>query len=114
MIDMDLRSIARALGGSVCNGEVLAPGPGHSRVDKSLSVRLDRTAPDGFIVHSFANDDPIVCRDHVREKCGLPALGSNRNEPAEIKHAAPTRPVVDDRTIAAAALAAIKTAPPKQ
>jgi RecA-family ATPase len=114
MIDMDLRTIARALGGTVCNGEVLAPGPEHSRVDRSLSVRLDRTAPDGFIVHSFAKDDPIVCRDYVREKCGLPAFGSNRNDkPTEIKHAAPTRPVVDDSTIAAA-LAAIKTAPPKQ
>jgi RecA-family ATPase/5S rRNA maturation endonuclease (ribonuclease M5) len=114
MIDMDLRTIARALGGAVCNGEVLAPGPEHSRVDRSLSVRLDRTAPDGFIVHSFAKDDPIVCRDYVREKCGLPAFGSNRNDkPTEIKHAAPTRRVVDDSTIAAA-LAAIKTAPPKQ
>ena len=114
MIDMDLRTIARALGGTVCNGEVLAPGPEHSRVDRSLSVRLDRTAPDGFIVHSFAKDDPIVCRDYVREKCGLPAFGSNRNDkPTEVKHAAPTRQVVDDSTIAAA-LAAIKTAPPKQ
>jgi hypothetical protein len=114
MIYMDLRSIARALGGTVCNGEVLAPGPGHSRKDQSLSVKLNRAAPDGFIVHSFANDDPIVCKDYVREKCGLPAFGSNRNDkPTEIKHAAPTRPVVDDSTIAAA-LAAIKTAPPKQ
>jgi AAA domain len=113
MIDMDLRSIARALGGTVCNGEVLAPGPGHSRKDQSLSIKLDRAAPDGFIVHSFANDDPIVCKDYVREKCGLPTFGSNRNDkPTEIKHAAPTRPVVDDSTIATA-LAAIKTAPPK-
>src|SRR5262245_40831680 len=113
MVDMDLRSIARALGGDVRNGEVLAPGPGHAPKDRSLSVKLDRDAPDGFIVHSFAHDDPIVCRDYVREKCGLPAFGSNRHDkPTETKHTTPARQVVDDSTIAAA-LAAIKTASPK-
>src|SRR5262249_9100709 len=94
----------------VRTGEVLAPGPGHSPVDKSLSVKLDSAAPDGFIVHSFAHDDPIERRDYVREKCGLPAFGSNGNrKPAETKRAGPTRLVLDDATIAAA-LAAIKTA----
>jgi RecA-family ATPase len=108
-----LQSLAHALGGVVRNGEVLAPGPGHSPVDKSLSVKLDPAALDGFVVHSFAHDDPIECRDYVREKCGLPAFGSNGNrKPAEIKRAGPTRLVLDDATIAAA-LAAIKTAPPQ-
>ena len=41
---------------------MLAPGPGHSTADRSLSVKLDSGAPDGFIVNSFANDDPIACR----------------------------------------------------
>lgn len=96
----------------MCNGEVLAPGPGHSPIDKSLSVKLDPAAPDGFIVHSFANNDTIECRDYVREKCGLPAFRSNGSQkPAQIKRASPTRRVVDDATIAAA-LAAIKTTPP--
>jgi hypothetical protein len=67
-----INRIAEALGGEVSSGQVLAPGPGHSVQDRSLSVKLDDTAPDGFIVHSFAGDDPIACRDHVRRKFGAP------------------------------------------
>jgi putative DNA primase/helicase len=64
---LDLRQIAAALGGEVCGQQVLAPGPGHSRRDRSLSVRL---TADGFIVNSFAGDDPLVCKDHVRKQLG--------------------------------------------
>ena len=75
---VSLRQLARALGGDVGNGEVLAPGPGHSAGDRSLSVKLDSAAPDGFLVHSFAGDDPIVCRDYVRQKLGLPEFEPNK------------------------------------
>jgi putative DNA primase/helicase len=68
---MTVNRIAEALGGEVSGGQVLAPGPGHSAQDRSLSVKLDDTAPDGFLVHSFAGDDPVACRDHVRRKIGL-------------------------------------------
>src|SRR5215472_9058555 len=74
---MELKQIAAALGGEVHNGSVLAPGPGHSREDRSLSVKLDPNAPDGFLVHSFAGDDPIACKDYVRERCGLPTFAQN-------------------------------------
>jgi hypothetical protein len=70
---MDLRSIARALGGEVAGRQVIAPGPGHSRSDRSLSVKLDATAPDGFLVYSHAGDDWKDCRDYVRSRLGLPA-----------------------------------------
>jgi RecA-family ATPase len=73
----DLPTLARALGGEIRGNQILAPGPGHSAVDRSLAVKLDPAAPDGFFVHSFANDDLGVCRDYVREKCGLPAFKSN-------------------------------------
>jgi len=106
--NLTLQSLARALGGVVCNGEVLAPGPGHSPKDRSLSVKLDPTAQDGFVVHSFAGDDPLEARDYVREKCGLPAFRSNGGH----KPAAASRLVLDDATIAVA-LAAIRTMPPK-
>jgi RecA-family ATPase len=69
----DLQTIARLLGGVVNDGQVLAPGPDHSRADKSLSVKV---TPNGFVVNSFAGDDPIVCRDYVREKLGLPTFGN--------------------------------------
>jgi RecA-family ATPase len=35
-----------------------------------LSIKLDPTAPDGFVCHSFSGDDVLECRDHVRSKCG--------------------------------------------
>lgn len=69
---LDPAVVARALGGDVCGDEVLCPGPGHSNTDRSLSVRPDSAAADGFLVHSFADDDPILCRDFVRTKLGLP------------------------------------------
>jgi hypothetical protein len=37
-----------------------------------LSIRLDPTAPEGFLVYPFAaGDDPLACRDYVRERLGL-------------------------------------------
>ena len=66
-----LQQIARALGGEISGGQVLAPGPKHSANDRSLSIRLTDGEP-GYIVHSFAGDDPIVCKDYVRERLGQP------------------------------------------
>ena len=72
-IALDARSIARALGGDVVGrDQVAAPGPGHSRNDRSLSVRLSATAPDGFLVNSHAGDDWRDCRDHVKHALGMP------------------------------------------
>ena len=69
---LNLQQLAQALGGDISGGQVSAPGPGHSPKDRSLSVKLDASAPDGFVVNSFANDDPILCRDYVRQKLHLP------------------------------------------
>ena len=67
--------VAAALGGDVGGPfSILAPGPNHSPRDRSLSVMLSRAAPEGFVVHSFAGDDPIVCRDYVRQRLGLPSF----------------------------------------
>jgi putative DNA primase/helicase len=68
----DLRALARALGGEVSGRQVLAPGPGHRPQDRSLSIRLEPDARDGFVVYSFAGDDPLACKDYVRERLGLP------------------------------------------
>jgi hypothetical protein len=57
-----LASLAKALGGEVCRNQVLCPGPGHSPIDRSLSVRLVSGTPDGFLVHSFAGDDWKLCQ----------------------------------------------------
>lgn len=68
---MTLGDIARALQGQVSGQQVLAPGPGHSNRDRSLSVRLSVSSPDGFLVHSYAGDDWRSCRDHVASALGL-------------------------------------------
>ena len=72
MTALDLRVIARVLGGEVSGRRVLAPGPQHSPKDRSLCVSLAPAMPSGFLVHSFAGDDPIQCKDYVRARLGLP------------------------------------------
>ena len=69
---MRLYEMAKLLKGVVSNGEILCPGPNHSSEDKSLSIRLDEQNPNEFLVHSFAGDDPIECKDYVRRTLGLP------------------------------------------
>jgi Toprim domain-containing protein len=72
MTALGLRTIARALGGEISGRQILAPGPGHGRLDRSLSIRIEPSAPDDFLCYSFAGDDPIVCKDYVRQRLGLP------------------------------------------
>jgi RecA-family ATPase len=71
---LDLKTLRHTLGGELSGNRLLCPGPNHSAADRSLSVRLDNAAPDGFLVHSFAGDDPIICKDYIREKLGLPTF----------------------------------------
>jgi len=71
LINISLQQLAAALGGEVSGDQVRAPGPGHSAKDRSLSIRLSNSAPDGFIVNSFTGDDPLACKDYVRERAGL-------------------------------------------
>lgn len=79
-----LRSWAQALGGDVSGRGVICPGPGHSTRDRSLSVTPSAGAPDGFLVHSFSGDDPIVCKDYIRTKLGQPEFKPNgHSEPAK-------------------------------
>lgn len=92
---IDIRQYARQLGGEVAGrSAVICPGPGHSPKDRSLSVRFDAFAPnrDGFIVFSHAGDDPLRCRDYVRERLqiarnrfqnAMPALREPTRAPAE-------------------------------
>jgi putative DNA primase/helicase len=77
---LSLMAIAKALGGVVNGRSVLAPGPGHSAKDRSLSVTPSATASCGFLVHSFAGDDPRICKDYVRGRLGLPAFAPHGRE----------------------------------
>jgi len=78
ILSLSLQQIAGLLGGDVSGNEVRAPGPGHSAKDRSLSVRIDANAPDGFLVCSHSpRDDQSACKDYVRQKVGLPEFKPN-------------------------------------
>ena len=62
-------------------------------------------SPDGFLVHSLAGDDPIRCKDYVREKARLPAFKSNGRKRASGD--------AIDRALMAAATAQSSNKPPK-
>jgi putative DNA primase/helicase len=72
--------VAQILGGEASGHQVRAPGPGHGPDDRSLSLKIDHEAPDGFVAHSFAGDDPIECKTYVVKKLGL-TLGNGVNRP---------------------------------
>jgi hypothetical protein len=76
----DLREIAQRLGGDIYQGGRAAavPGPGHSKQDRSLSLRI---AEDGrrLLWHSFAGDQA----DQVRKHLGLEAGELSRETDAE-------------------------------
>jgi putative DNA primase/helicase len=84
-----LRELARALGGEVYGAQVLAPGPGHSRRDRSLSVKLSATSPNGFIAHSHSGDDWRDCNNYVRERLGLDPNAWRRDSPRPAPTARP-------------------------
>ena len=92
---LTLREIARALGGEVQGRQVLAPGPGHSRADRSLSVRLSHQSTSGWIVHTFSGHDFKEARDFVAEKLALgPDTWKRRRHPSldNVQDRAPVRP----------------------
>ena len=70
--DMDLLTLRAALGGDISGRQLLCPGPDHSLRDRSMSVKLDPSAPDGFICFSHAGDSWQDCKDYVRRRLGLP------------------------------------------
>jgi AAA domain/Toprim-like len=75
-----VEQLHHALGGEITNGkygrQVVCAGPAHSAHDRSLAVS-PAANDDGFVVHSFAGDDAIRCKDYVREKLGQPQWKPN-------------------------------------
>lgn len=89
---MDLASIARALGGEVSSGQVLAPAAGHSARDRSLSIKISPGAPDGLLVHLFSGGDPLAEKDRVLDALGI---GRDRDRrPARLSSPPAERPAV--------------------
>jgi putative DNA primase/helicase len=93
VVIIDLRTIARTLGGEVVGNQALVPGPGHSRKDRSLSIRQSATAPEGFLAFSHAGDDFGECRDYIKQALGI-ASDTRRpiaSKPARPAHVSPTQ-----------------------
>ncbi len=101
----DSRRAASALRGEIVGrDEILCPGPGHDLRDRSLSVRISASSPDGFLTHSFAGDDWRECRDHVRRLLGIERDRQTAPRLAtEIRRRAP--PALKDNSGTAPALA---------
>jgi hypothetical protein len=70
-------TLARALGGIISGDGALAPAPGRGADDRSLRVKIDRAAADGFTVRSTNGVDPVECLNHVRRRLGLGPPASN-------------------------------------
>lgn len=104
---MSLRAVAEALGGVVSGGQILAPAPGHPPKDRGMSVRLEATAPDGFLVYLFNGGDPIAARDYVRAACDAEPFKPNAKSGHKVSGTAqPSLVNANDRAAANARLKA--------
>src|SRR5215472_16438806 len=68
----DPEAITRALGGDWHGTYGCAPGPGHSRKDRSLMITAHPADPNDVILHSFAGDDWRPIEDDLRRQELLP------------------------------------------
>jgi len=75
--------------GKVIGQQIRCPGPGHSRSDDSLSVKLDG---EDVIVHSFSGDDLNTCKDFVRDRLCLPKWEPAANDDPGAKGRTQPRP----------------------
>jgi len=66
------QNIVRAWGGDWYGNYGTAPAPGHSRKDRSVSIRPHSSDPDDVIVQSFAGEDPLAIKDEMRRQGLLP------------------------------------------
>lgn len=78
-----ITELAKLLGGTVNGHWINVSGPGHRSIDRSLGIKFDTSAPDGFRVKSFANDDAKECRQHVKALLKALKLNAKAVKPAE-------------------------------
>lgn len=80
---IDLKALAKRAGGEFNGHDALIPGPGHSKVDRSLSVSIGDNGK--LIWCSFAGDGKDAVRAYLKELAvagdGAPAQGSPRATP---------------------------------
>src|SRR4051794_20876245 len=101
MILLNLRELAERLDGEVDRQRIRFSPPGHSKQDRSAWVEPAHTVADGFYVGSFANDDPLALRDHVKDRLGISWRRSSTSPGLRWKSRSPA-PSDDAKRIASA------------
>lgn len=78
MADPTLRALVELHGGELLSGgdAALIPGPGHTRMDRSLSLKAD--GQGGILYYSFAGDDWRAVKDHLGLQEANPGPRSKR------------------------------------
>src|SRR5215203_1742178 len=66
------KDITRRLGGDWHGTYGAVPGPGHSRRDRSLTIRDHSSSPDDVFIKSFAGDDELAIKQEWRRQDLLP------------------------------------------
>lgn len=84
---MNLQQIARALGGEVSNGWARVPAPGHSKADRSLSIRLSHQSPDGLFYFPYSKETWQECAEYVRARLGI--MPERRERPTAKRPSSP-------------------------
>src|SRR5208282_4346909 len=88
------RDVTRHLGGDWLGHYGLAPGPGHSKKDRSLKIKPHPSDTGEIVLYSFAGDGWKDLKDELRRAGVLPAKdfrGARPLDPAEAKIAAARR-----------------------
>jgi Toprim domain len=69
------RRVTEHLGGKWWGSYGIARGPGHSKLDRSLTIRPHHSNPHDVVLHSFTDDDWRGIKDELREAGILPEWG---------------------------------------
>ncbi len=85
------RDVVRHLGGDWLGHYGLAPGPGHSKKDRSLKIKPHPSDNGDIILYSFAGEDWRDLKDELRRKGVLPAKDFGAARPPDPAAAAIAR-----------------------
>lgn len=106
---LSLYDFAHGVSGRVISGGVSFCPPNHKPGDRSARILLDPDKRNGYSVTSFAGDDPLVLRDYVDERCGLPRWKERtRDEQPDPREVARQERAREQRRLAYEAEAKIK------
>jgi hypothetical protein len=86
------RTITKELGGDWHGRNGLAPAPGHSKSDRSLSIKPHPTDPDDVLLHSFAGEDWRAIKREWRETGLLPSRFGGKKRDSASRPARATKP----------------------